>query len=58
MSEKSEAETVIFNLQKKASLYLSVGDSDEFKRIQGTIAHLQTLFGAVKGVGGNNDRTS
>ena len=52
---KSEAESMIFNLRKKADLFLQAGDTDKFNRIQATIGHLQELYGAVKGAGRKND---
>ncbi len=48
-TERDTAEAVIFDLRKKASLFLQAGDTDSFNRIQSTIAHLQELYGAVKG---------
>ena len=59
MSERDTAEAVLFDLRKKASLFLQAGDTETFNRIQATIANLQDIYGAVKGAERkNNDRTS
>jgi hypothetical protein len=59
MTERDTAEAVIFDLRKKASLFLRAGDTETFNRIQSTIANLQELYGAVKGAEGeHNGRTA
>jgi hypothetical protein len=59
MTERDTAESMIFNLRKKASLFLQAGDTDSFNRIQSTITHLQELYGAVKGAERKqNDRSA
>jgi len=57
---QSEAEHLIFDLRRKASLFLRAGRTAEVNRIQGQISHLQQLYGAVKGAGRtkDNDRTA
>jgi len=50
LSER-EAENTIFDLRKKADLFLQAGNTEEFDRIQITIGHLQKIYGAVKGRG-------
>lgn len=58
MNEKDTAEAMIYDLRKKADLFLQAGDTEAFNRIQSTIAHLQELYGAVKGMKGEtNART-
>lgn len=58
MSERDTAEAVIFDLRKKASLFLQAGDTETFNRIQSTIANLQDIYGAMKGMKGEkNART-
>jgi len=54
------AESLIFDLRKRVALYLQAGNTDEVNRIQQTIAHLQEVYGAVKGAGRkkDNDRTA
>jgi hypothetical protein len=55
VNERDTAETVIFDLRKKASLFLQAGDTETLNRIQSTIANLQDIYGAVKGAGGGNE---
>ena len=55
MSERDTAEATIFDLRKKASLFLQVGDTETFNRIQSTIANLQDIYGAMKGMKGEKD---
>jgi hypothetical protein len=58
MDNLRDAENTIFDLRKKADLFLQAGNTGEFARIQNTISHLQELYGAVKGAERkNNDRT-
>jgi hypothetical protein len=54
------AENTIFDLRKRAALFLEAGNTEQFSRIQITIAHLQELYGAVKGAERkkDNDRTA
>ena len=54
MNER-EAASMIFSLRKKSGLYLRAGDTEQFNRIQCTIAHLQRLYGCVQGQGEDKD---
>jgi hypothetical protein len=58
MSERDTAEAVIFDLRKKASLFLQAGDTETFNRIQSTIANLQDIYGAMKGMKGTHKEES
>jgi hypothetical protein len=49
------AENTIFNLRKKADLYLQAGDIEEYNRILTTISDLQKTTGVTKGWGKEND---
>ena len=51
----SDIKSEIFDLRKKAALYLQAGDAEEFNRIQITIGELQQKHGAVTGVGKEKD---
>jgi len=55
-----DAENTIFDLRKKADLFLQAGNIEAFNRIQITISHLQEVYGAVKGAGRkeDNERTA
>jgi hypothetical protein len=57
MTERDTAEKVIFDLRKKAALFLQAGDTETFNLIQCTIANLQAIYGATKGKGEENART-
>jgi hypothetical protein len=48
------AEQSIYELRKKAALFLRAGDMAEYDRILTTIANLQRTTGAVKGYGKDN----
>lgn len=60
MNEReAEAEDRIFNLRKKADLFLQAGNTEEFERILIAISHLQEVYGALHGAERkNNDRTA
>jgi hypothetical protein len=49
------AEQSIYELRKKAALFLRAGDMAEYDRILTTIANLQRTTGAVKGHGKDKD---
>lgn len=55
MDSLRDAENTIFDLRKKAALFLRAGDTEEFNRIQTTISHLQKLYGATKGAERKDD---
>jgi hypothetical protein len=52
---RQEAEQEIFELRKKADLYLQAGDTEEFNRIQTTISELQREHAVFSGVKRKND---
>jgi hypothetical protein len=59
MDTLRDTEHTIFDLRKKADLFLQAGNTEEFNRIQTTIGHLQELYGAVTGVEReDNERTA
>ena len=51
----ADAEQSIYDLRKKAGLYLQAGDTEEYNRILDTISNLQKTTGAVKGRGKEKD---
>jgi hypothetical protein len=50
-----DAENTIFDLRKKADLYLQAGAVDAFNLVQDQIVELQKQTGAVKGAGKEMD---
>jgi hypothetical protein len=55
MDTLPNAGNTIFNLRKKADLYLQAGDTEEYNRILTTISDLQKTTGVTKGRGKGND---
>ncbi len=49
MDTLPSVENIIFDLRKKADLYLKAWDIEAVNRILTTIAHLQELYGVTKG---------
>lgn len=52
---KAEAEHEVFNLLKKANMYLLAGDAEELKRIQLRCSELQREYGVTSGRGKGED---